>query len=429
MQISTETPNQAGPRQLGRRRGARLIVALAVPALVADCTCVAPPYRAGSDVPLHCSDTLPLIQPVETDILFVIDDSLSMVQNEVAINRELPAFVSELQRGAGVGQSVRVGVIDTSVYAAFWDGYEVAVYPYPHGGWLHEIPTVDGGPPDGALWLTDPDADLVPRLAAAIQGVGVNGSYQETPFEAARIALTGSGFFQALPDAGNPNAGFLRPGAQVLVVVASDEDDCSEMSHFPPRVYETDVEGEDFCTNNEDLLTPVGDYLTAFQRLDDGTGRPRDVLWGAIAPVSITAKIAQGVAGILPDGGPVTQNVDCPTSGGPGFRHREMALAFDPTLEDLDSICAPDFHQALLDIAQQASAPQTVNLSDNVPDARMVQVKITRADGGTDSCTLANGGITIVNGTADQPPAVRFQGACLRRSSDLAVQLDLLCAG
>jgi hypothetical protein len=429
MAIPEPTPTPGRPRQLGRWTAARLLVGLGVPSLVANCTCVAPPYRAGSDVPVQCSYPIPLIQPVKTDILFVIDDSLSMVPNEAAINRELPAFVSELERGAGVGQSLRVGLTDTSIYAAYFDGYEVAVHPYPHGGWLHALPMVDGGPPDGALWLTDPDPDLVPRLAAAIQGVGVEGSFQETPFEAARIALTGMGFFQLLPDGGNPNAGFLRPGAQLLIVVASDEDDCSEMSHFPPKVFYTDTDGEDFCTNHEDLLTPVGDYASTFLRLDDGTGRPRDVLWGAIAPVSVDGKVAQGVPGILPDGGPVTQNVDCPTSGGPGYRHRAMALAFDPTLDNLASICAPDFHQALLAIAQLASSPQTVNLSDNVPDPRLLEVKITRADGTLQSCTLANGGIGVVDATATQPPALRFQGVCLRRSGDLAVQLDLLCAG
>ena len=125
----------------------------------------------------------------------------------------------------------------------------------------------------------------------------------------------------------------------------------------------------------------MGDYVTAFQRLDDGKGRPREVLWGAIAPVARSNKVAQGIQGSLGDGGPVIQNVDCPTSGGPGYRHRAMALAFDSTLTNLDSVCAADYHQSLVAIAQVASVPQTLTLTDNVPDPRLLAVDVTRADG------------------------------------------------
>ncbi len=108
--------------------------------------------------------------------------------------------------------------------------------------------------------------------------------------------------------------------------------------------------------------------------------------------------MAQGVQGSLGDGGPVTQNVDCPTSGGPGYRHRAMALAFDSTLTNLDSVCAPDYHQSLVSIAQVASVPQTLTLTDNVPDPRLLAVDITRADASVQRCTVANGGIIYVPG-------------------------------
>ena len=393
------------------------------------CTCEAPPDRAGSTVPTHCAYDAPLFTPVETDILFVVDNSDSMREEQEGVARELPTFVQVLQTGAGVQQNLRVGLVDTSVYAAYWDGRAVAVFPYQQAGWLKQFPAADGGPTDGARWLTDPDPEIVPRLAAGIRALGLNGSYQETPFESARIALTGTGFARVLLDGGSPNAGFLRPGARLLVVAVSDEDDCSEMTHAPPRVYYNDTDGQDFCTLHEDLLTPVGDYVTAFQRLDDGKGRLREILWGAIAPVARSNKVAQGVPGSLGDGGPIIQNVDCPTSGGPGYRHRAMALAFDPTLTNLDSVCAPDYHQSLIDIAQVASVPQTLTLTDNVPDPQLLAVDVTRADGSVQRCTLANGGITLVQATATEPPAVRFQQDCLRRPTDTRVEVKLLCAG
>ena len=98
-------------------------------------------------------------------------------------------------------------------------------------------------------------------------------------------------------------------------------------------------------------------------------------------------KAAQGIQGTLGDGGRGDPNVDCPTSGGPGYRHRAMALAFDPTLTNLDSVCAPDYHDSLVSIAQVASIPQTLTLTDNVPDPRLLAVDITRADGSVQRCT------------------------------------------
>ena len=411
-----------------RRRHWVWLGVLGVLGTLGGCTCEAPQDRAGSNVPASCAYDAPLFAPVQTDILFVVDDSNSMSEEQEGVARELPTFVEVLQTGAGVQQNLRVGLVNTSVYSAFF-GTQLLFTKYPQGGWLRQFPAADGGVGGGERWLTDPDPEIVARLSAAIRALGINGSFQETPFEAARIALTQTGFWTTLPDGGSPNAGFLRDGARLLVVAVSDEDDCSEMAHDPPTVVFTNAEGQDFCTLNEAQLSPVGDYVTALQRLDDGKGRLREVLWGAIAPVARSNKAAQGVQGSLGDGGSVIQNVDCPTSGGPGYRHRAMALAFDPSLTNLDSVCLPDYHQSLVDIAQVASIPQTLTLTDNVPDPRLLAVDITRADGSVQRCTLANGGITFVEATSTQPQAVRFQQACLRRPTDTKVEVKLLCAG
>lgn len=420
----------AEPDAVKRRATSVCLLVAGLLGTLGGCTCEAPPDRAGSTVPRSCAYDAPLFEPVQTDILFVVDDSNSMSEEQEGVARELPTFVQVLQTGAGVTQDLRVGLVNTSVYSAYSPRPgQLFLTQYDQGGWLRPFPAADGGVGDGVRWLTDPDPEIVPRLGAAIRALGIQGSFQETPFEAARLAVTGTGFWTTLPDGGNPNAGFLRPGARLLVVAVSDEDDCSEMSFRSPKVFYTDAEGQDFCTLHEDLLTPVGDYVTAFERLDDGKGRFREVLWGAIAPVARSNKVAQAVQGSLGDGGPVTQNVDCPTSGGPGYRHRAMALAFDSTLTNLDSVCAADYHQSLLAIAQVASVPQTLTLTDNVPDPRLLAVDVTRADGTVQRCTLANGGITYVDGTSNEKPAVRFQPGCLRRPTDTRVEVKLLCAG
>jgi hypothetical protein len=420
--------DRAEPDAVKRRRSWPWLLVLGLGGTLGGCTCEAPQDRAGSNVPARCAYDTPLFAPVQTDILFVVDDSNSMTEEQEGVARELPTFVQILQTGAGVQQNIRVGLVNTSVYSAFF-GTSLLLTKYPQGGWLRQFPAADGGVGGGERWLTDPDPEIVSRLAAAIRALGINGSFQETPFEAARIALTGTGFWTMLPDGGNPNAGFLRDGARLLVVAVSDEDDCSELHHDPPTVVFTNAQGQDFCTLNENQLTPVGDYVTAFQGLDGGLGRPREVLWGAIAPVARSNKEAQGVPGTLGDGTPIIQNVDCPTSGGPGYRHRQMALAFDPTLTNLDSVCLPDYHDALVSIAQVASIPQTLALTDNVPDPRLLAVDITRSDGTVQRCTLANDGIVFIEATGSEPQAVRFQQSCLRRFSDTRVEVKLLCAG
>ena len=422
--------DRAEPDGVKRRGHWPWLLVLGLLGTLAGCTCEAPQDRAGSTVPASCAYDAPLFTPVQTDILFVVDDSASMIEEQEGVARELPTFVQILQTGAGVQQNIRVGLVDTSVYSAFF-GTSLLLTKYPQGGWLRQLPAADGGVGGGERWLTDPDPEIAPRLAAGIRGLGLNGSFQETPFESARIALTGTGFWTKLPDGGNPNAGFLRDGARLLVVAVRDEDDCSELNHDPPTVVYTNALGQDFCTLNENLLTPVGDYFTAFTTLDDGKGqgRHREILWGAIAPVARSNKVAQGVPGFLGDGTPIIQNVDCPTSGGPGYRHRAMALAFDPTLTNLGSVCAPDYHDVLVSIAQVASVPQTLTLSDNVPDPRLLAVDITRADGSVQRCTQANGGITVVQETSTEPLAVRFQQGCLRRPTDTRVEVKLLCAG
>src|SRR3712207_5355185 len=70
----------------------------------------------GSTVPGQCQTAAPSVEPQRTDILFVIDNSGSMAEEQQGIATELPAFIEELRKGAGVVQDFQVGVVTTSVY-------------------------------------------------------------------------------------------------------------------------------------------------------------------------------------------------------------------------------------------------------------------------------------------------------------------------
>jgi hypothetical protein len=389
--------------------------------------CQSPASVPGTGVPNKCEQVAPALKSVETDILFVVDNSGSMAANQQRVATDLPVFVAELQKSGGVTNSFRVGLTTTSVYSAYEYFNSVAYFYYPEGGWLVQLPLVDGGV-GTERYLDDTDPELVPRFALAMTAVGIDGSGQETPFEATRIALLNAVAPIEAFDGGPANHGFLRDGARLMVVAVSDEDDCSETDR-PPQVHYTDADGENFCINQGALLTPVGDYFTMLQSLPDGQGRNRDIVWGALAPVSLADKSAEAVICPNQDAGFALCNADCPTSNAPGTRLREMAVLFDLGLNNLYSICADSYHDQLLALADIAAVPQTLDLDMNVPDPRLLQVTIVRVDGTSQICTVDNGGL-LYDGAPDGGfPRIQFQNDCIRRQTDTSVTIRMFCAG
>jgi hypothetical protein len=286
--------------------------------------------------------------------------------------------------------------------------------------------------------LNNDDPQIVAKFSRLVR-VGVQGSGQETPFEALRLAVTPP--LSITPLAMGGNLGFMRDGARLLIVVLSDEDDCSENFVRPSKVeigLQPDI---DYCTQQSNFLTPVQEYHDIFaSQIKDSTGAIKDIVYTVIAPVSITTKDAMAILtpGVNDDGGTelkrdggvqdVLRNIDCPNSHGPGIRHRQMAELFDSSLANLDSVCKQDYSQTLLQIANLAGVAQVLDLSGGIPDPGLVKVEITRADKTVQTCTAANGGITIEASTATNPTRIHFGASCLRRRDDTGIQVSLLCA-
>ena len=145
------------------------------------CTCEAPQDRAGSNVPESCAYDAPLFAPVQTDILFVVDDSNSMSEEQEGVARELPTFVQVLQTGAGVQQNLRVGLVNTSVYSAFFGNQPVA----------HQVPARVAGCVSfprrtpvwaaGERWLTDPDPNRPPSERGHPRRSGSTARFRKRP--------------------------------------------------------------------------------------------------------------------------------------------------------------------------------------------------------------------------------------------------------
>ncbi len=397
----------------------RLAAGLAALALASCGGCGSPVDQPGSTVPGQCQNTAPGVEPQRTDILFVVDNSGSMAEEQQGVATELPAFVEELRKGAGVVQDFQVGLITTSVYQNAQVGMLRQLTEFPgQSGRLQAVPDTTGAlTPEKILNGNDPD--IVEKFRRLVKQ-GTNGSGQETPFEAARLAVSPPLITQPLDLSGN--SGFLRDNARLLVVIVSDEDDCSESAR-PPTVSVGGATNRDYCREQAAGLTSVDDYLKVFTDLKDTLGNQRPVLWAAIAPVSRATK----EAGEIIDNGTL-RNRDCPTSFQPGFRQREMANRFDSALQNLDSICNPSYRDSLIAIAELANTAQIIEVT-NIPDERLIKVELTRKDASVQSCTLSNGGIRYEPAAGAQKARIVFQPGCQRRGDDTAVQVKLLCAG
>lgn len=409
----------------------RTFFATAVFTLVASCQgcfgCPSPVEDPNLVLVRSCESAPPLIEPPKLDILFVIDNSNSMREEQEAVARELTAFIDEIKNSGGVPTEFNVGVITTAIYLNGRVGGQPFVLNYPkQSGKLRPVPVelADGGidldPAGGQRLLSGTDAELIPKFARLIRQ-GTTGSGQETPFEAVRLALLSD--LATTPIVNGGNKEFLRDGARLLVVVLTDEDDCSETAR-PPVVSVGDNGAVADCTANEMSLTTVSEYHRIFTNdLKNGDGTVKEVIWTAIAPVGVGTKAAMSVV----DNGQV-RNIDCPTSNQAGFRHRQMAEMFDSTLINLDSICRASFRETLINIAQLASVAQTIEIK-NVPDERLMQFVITRKTGEVQNCTISNNGIVNFSRSTDGTTAkVQFGNQCRRRADDQAIIIKMICA-
>ncbi|MFO0599429.1 MAG: VWA domain-containing protein [Myxococcaceae bacterium] len=374
-----------------------------------------------------CESAPPIVEPPKLDILFVIDNSNSMKEEQEGVARELTAFIDELKKGGGIPSEFNVGVVTTSVYLSGRVGTQTFFVNYPkQSGKLRAIPEAlpDGGFDYDQLTnerlLSGTDPDLVTKFGKLVRQ-GTGGSGQETPFEAVRQALLTDLITTPLAQGGN--GGFLRDGARLLVVVLTDEDDCSEMVR-PPLVSVGDNPSVADCTVHQMELATVSEYHRMFtQDLRNSDGTVKEVIWTAIAPVAISNKAAMAVL----DGNQV-RNIDCPTSNQSGERHRAMAEMFDNTLINLDSICRDSYKDTLITIAQLASVSQSLTIR-NVPDERLMQFIITRKDGTKETCTSSNNGIVnFSRSSVDTTAKFQFGNQCRRRADDQGIEVKMICA-
>lgn len=230
-------------------------------------------YDAGIDViPAQDANTmltevalLPATANHELDLLFVIDDSATMLDEQQRLAAAIPAFVQALSVSTdGTSQprppSLHLGVVTTDLgttgTADTTPGGTVAncMGAGKDAAMQHGSATFDGAflrdESDGFGPRTTNYSGALTDVVAQMMNVGDQGCPIEQPLAAMERAL------------GNPaNAGFLRDSARFAIVMMSNEDDCSFLH-------------SSFLTSDTSTLGGLGSFrCTRFGVTCDGGGQ------------------------------------------------------------------------------------------------------------------------------------------------------------
>ena len=174
-----------------------------------------------------------LLEPSPVDILWVVDNSSSMAEAQLALGAAFPSLHVEL---AAAALDWQMGIVTTDMSD-----------PAGRGRLL----VVSG---EGSKVMTPLSSDLFNRFGLRIQ-VGTGGSPVERGLETSWAAVTP-------PLATHDNLGFLRADARLAIVVASDDDDCSHEGALS-------VETGEACVADPGALVAVSDYLGRYQSMKD----------------------------------------------------------------------------------------------------------------------------------------------------------------
>jgi hypothetical protein len=198
--------------------------------------CTSHPLSAPTPLPEgQTNQTFPLNLKREVDILFLVDKSPTMKDEQTALAQNFPRFIEVLEGIQGGLPDIHLGVITQ----------DMGVGGLEEGGAVGQSCTKesnDGGrlrnqrAPLAAPGCQPPSGRFIRDVARADGSRDRNytGSLADTFACIAQVGPDGCGFEQhllaiakALDGSVPENAGFLRKDAYLAIVILSDEDDCS----------------------------------------------------------------------------------------------------------------------------------------------------------------------------------------------------------
>jgi len=190
----------------------------------------------------------------EVDILWVIDNSNSMAEEQARVADGFESFITNIEE---TNIDFQLGVITTDMDL-----------DNPQRGQLLGNPRV----------LT-PDDNYVQKFKNLVQ-VGTDGSDKEKGLSAALEALTE-------PMVSGDNLGFLRDDAVLSIIFVSDENDCSDDEALANQPSTS-------CYEESERLIPITDFIYNFRGIK-GPGGQRVIGSAIVGP-----KVADGCDGSWP---------------------------------------------------------------------------------------------------------------------------------
>lgn len=187
----------------------RILLGVSMMATLAACD-----KEAGSFSLLSASSTFKqgtAIAPKPVDILWVVDSSGSMATSQQNLANNFRSFIQGFQTK---NFDFHMAVSDTMGYYSYF--YDNSYSKFKDGS----------GANHSGVFVMDKDTPNLEQVFTTNVKVGTNGSGDERAFSSFEHTLT------------NPlNAGFLRPGAILIVIIVSDEDDFSHNDWSPTKSY------------------------------------------------------------------------------------------------------------------------------------------------------------------------------------------------
>ncbi len=273
--------------------------------------------------PNEFADAAPAEACEKMDILFVIDNSGSMREEQDNLITNFPGFASLIQNyttQSGVALDYRIAVTTAGRDVS----YDITV---PGFGTIPFTESGDNGDFRRGCGLTRPwiergDAD-VSGTFSCIANVGTGGPGAEMPLLGLEWSLN-----QRVAD--GTNAGFLRDDALLAVVMITDQDDCSRNDDG----FTIDGSKPTCFDPNDSNILPLSHYLSFLDGLKGARGRWASSVIAGIGPGSCTSSFGEAAE--------ATRMIDF------------VAQAGDNTV--LSSICDGDLTSALRDALDQFEA-------------------------------------------------------------------------
>jgi hypothetical protein len=156
------------------------------------------------------------------DVLFVVDNSASMADNQASLIASFPGFIAGIQERLAGAKSYHVGVVSSDAYYANAAGCTDIGDLVTQTGGIESSNAACGPFASGSSYLDESEPDLGSKFACIAQ-VGSAGSDDERVF---RALLDATDPANSAP--GACNAGFSRLDSLLVVVIITDEDDVAD---------------------------------------------------------------------------------------------------------------------------------------------------------------------------------------------------------